>query len=167
VNVVYCRVCQRGDKTPANTTERQLGSDTALKRELAKRILNAMNERGWNGSELARRASKYHEVTRDNVSNYLNGKQLPGPAKLNALAKAFGMEATELLPHRRTESSLPAPTQMRDMGNGLAHLNLDRVVPFNLALDILRMIEQSNGKDNGNNEGQNDRPARRRVASHR
>lgn len=144
-----------------------MGSDAALKREFAKRLLNAMSGHGWNGSEVARRASKYHEVTRDNVSNYLNGKQLPGPAKLNALAKALGMEIAELLPHRRPESSLPAPTQMRDLGNGRAHLNIDRVVPFKLALEILRMIEQTNGKDNGNDEGQNDRPARRRAAGNR
>lgn len=141
-----------------------MGTDGALKREFAKRLTAAMNDHGWNGSELARRATKYHEVTRDNVSSYLNGKQLPGPAKLNAMAKALNMPITDLLPQRRSESSLPAPTQMRDLGNGNAHLNIDRVVPFKLALDIMNLIERGTpSKDNGDHGRQNDKPARRRA----
>lgn len=144
-----------------------MGTDGALKREFAKRLTAALNDHGWNGSELARRASKYHEVTRDNISSYCNGKALPGPAKLAAIAKALGVDTPAILPHRRSESSLPAPTQMRDLGNGNAHLNIDRVVPMKLALDVLQMLERGiPSKDN--DDGREDhRPARKRVSGQR
>jgi transcriptional regulator with XRE-family HTH domain len=146
-----------------------VGTEGTLKREFAKRLAAEINKQGWNGSELARRASKYAPVTRDNVSNYLNAAAIAGPTKLVAMAKALNVTPTDLLPSRpRDPAAAASPLQMRDLGNGTAQLTIDRVVPYRLALDVLNLLGAStNTDDEDKNGGHHDSGPRRRVSGHR
>lgn len=65
------------------------------KQEFGRRLYNAMMRKGWNQSELSRRSG----VPRDSISIYIRGKSLPGPASLQKLADALGLEPLDLLPN--------------------------------------------------------------------
>ncbi len=66
----------------------------AIKADFARRLQKALNDKGWNQSDLARAA----DIGRDSVSVYLRGKSLPGPKHLTSISKALGVEANDLLP---------------------------------------------------------------------
>lgn len=55
-------------------------------------LQDEMNKRGWNNSELARRAG----VTRGAIGNVLRGDRRPGSDLAAAIAKAFGMRPDEV-----------------------------------------------------------------------
>lgn len=78
------------------------GSEQRL-REFGKRVLELMNKRGWNQSELARRSS----LPRDSVSRYITGKNNPSPANLQKLADALGVQPETLLPASAPEDAQP------------------------------------------------------------
>ena len=67
----------------------------------AKRLQKAMDAKGWSQADLARQASvflepkgdKPVEITRDNISKYMNGKMIPRGDRLAAMAKALGVES--------------------------------------------------------------------------
>jgi transcriptional regulator with XRE-family HTH domain len=102
--------------------------------DFAKRLQDALNDKGWTQSELARRMApllKESRIGRDNISKYVRGKVLPLPPALEAMAKVLGVESKDLLPTRATStvSEELAPSSLRDIGG-------DRYwVQLNLALD--------------------------------
>lgn len=70
-----------------------MGGTASIKAEFARRLQTAMVGRGWNQSELARRASEClpkpapgqtrgHAIGRDLISHYVRGAMLPGPSNL-------------------------------------------------------------------------------------
>lgn len=77
---------------PANSP---LAPTHLKKQSFGRRLYHLMLERGWHQSELARRAG----IPRDAVSIYVRGKSFPTPKNLAALALAFGMKETDLLPN--------------------------------------------------------------------
>jgi transcriptional regulator with XRE-family HTH domain len=87
----------------------QDGSAQAVKNEFARRLEERRNAKGWNQSELARRATEHlpiaaegqklgHKIGRDQISHYSRGVSLPRPETLEAIAKALGCEPSDLLP---------------------------------------------------------------------
>jgi transcriptional regulator with XRE-family HTH domain len=83
----------------------------AIRMQFAKRLQDALNEKGWTQSELARRVApklKDSRIGRDNISKYVRGKVLPLPAALHAIAEVLGMEAKDLLPSRATQAVVDA-----------------------------------------------------------
>jgi transcriptional regulator with XRE-family HTH domain len=66
----------------------QLGKD-----KLSMRLNKLMVERGWNQSELGRRAG----LNRDNIHNYCKASNYPSPVHIDKIARAFGMTVSELL----------------------------------------------------------------------
>lgn len=105
----------------------------AVKTEFARRVQAAMVNKGWNQSELARRAALHmpdKKFGRDNVSNYIRGTSMPGPTHLNALARALGVQAKELVPARGMPSAddKAPPLDVKDLTDGRAWLRVNQAV---------------------------------------
>src|SRR5262245_21670163 len=80
---------------------------SAIRLDFARRLQNALSDKGWNQAELARRVApllKESRIGRDNISKYVRGKVLPLPHALEAIAKVLGMESRDLLPERGTQA---------------------------------------------------------------
>lgn len=119
-------------------------ADDAMKAAFAQRLVAVMRERGWTQSELARRA----RIGRDNVSGYIRGKNLPGPAILNRLAVALAVGPEELIPVAAHD--LPSTTKrngftlrhLTDDGNRV-WLQVEQTLPWDQAEAILRILGHS------------------------
>src|SRR5690242_2615855 len=72
-------------------------------------------EKGVNGAELARKASLHvpsgKVIGRDNISWYLNGRSMPTPIYLAAIAKVLEVDPQFLIPrdHAQKPGELPPP----------------------------------------------------------
>jgi transcriptional regulator with XRE-family HTH domain len=112
--------------------------------DFAKRLQDALNEKGWTQSELARRMApmlKESRIGRDNISKYVRGKVLPLPAALEAMAKVLGVEAKDLLPSRGTQTSTEmSPLDVRDIGAGRVWLQVNQAVDWPVALKIMNLL---------------------------
>lgn len=119
----------------------------AVKAEFARRLQRAFVEKGWNQSELARRAEKFmpdRNFPRDNISKYVRGKVLPGPTHLNAMARALSMKPDDLLPQRgvpQAGQEHPA-LHFQDLGDGNVWLRVNRALSFETALEIMNLIKK-------------------------
>lgn len=119
----------------------------ALLVEFGRRIQRHMVQKGWNQSELARRANDHmtgeSKMSRDNISKYLNGQSMPSPVRLNALAKTFDTTPDELLPSRGvTQGSEKVPAfDMRDVGEGQVWLRVNQQVEWSKALKIMEILK--------------------------
>lgn len=118
----------------------------AIRLAFASRLQNAMIAKGWNQSELARRAtevSKSGPITRDVVSVYIRAKSLPGPDNLASLAAALGMERSELLPSRGITAAVSAapPAEVRDLGEGKVWIRINQEADWPTALEILGLLK--------------------------
>lgn len=122
----------------------------AVKAEFARRLQQSMVKKGWNQSELARRAAEYTNdgvFGRDNVSLYIRGLVLPGPVHLHALSKALSVKPDELLPTRGAPSAderVP-PLDVRDAGNGQAWLRVNMAVSWAVALEVMKLLKETAG----------------------
>lgn len=118
----------------------------ALRREFARRLQAFMDDKGWNQAELARRTAEHcrtGKFGRDNVSSYIRAISLPGPVYLKAIAKALGVEKEDLLPSglaRGVDTALPE-VQVRDAGDGLAHLKINQAVKWEVAIKVLELLK--------------------------
>lgn len=116
-----------------------------IKAEFAKRLQKAITDKGWNQSELARRAAAFTEdgvFGRDNVSTYIRGKTLPGPIHLSALCKVLGVEPSDLVPSRGMPSvdDVNPPLDVKDLGAGRAWLRVNQPVDWTIALKVLEIL---------------------------
>jgi transcriptional regulator with XRE-family HTH domain len=122
--------------------------------KLARKLYEAMMERGMTQSDLARAAWGTHvdargytvAKNRDRISMYLAGKALPDPKNMKALADALGMTVEEL--------ALPAAASVGDQKGtslamqavaghpGKAHLRIDMLLPIELAAKIVALISE-------------------------
>src|SRR5262245_35177263 len=123
----------------------------AIRMDFAKRLQDALSDRGWTQSELARRMApllKESRIGRDNISKYVRGKVLPLPAALEAMAKVLEVESKELLPSRATAgvSEELSPLDVRDIGAGMVWLQINQAVEWPTALKILGILR---GKTDG------------------
>jgi len=106
-----------------------------------------MAKKGWNQSELAREASKFmpegKKIHRDTISVYINTKSMPGRERLEAIAKALGVEAVELLPNkvRPMSRNIQPPIEARDLGDGNVWLRINQSVSWGVALKILELVK--------------------------
>lgn len=106
----------------------------AVKTEFARRVQAAMVNKGWNQSELARRASLHmpdKKFGRDNVSNYIRGTSMPGPTHLNALARALGMPSAD---------DKAPPLDVKDLTDGRAWLRVNQAVDWQVAMQIVALL---------------------------
>lgn len=136
-------------------SENRSSGDKAVYAEFGRRLQARMIALGWNQSELSRRASAYlpkpakgqvqgHSLGRDRISSYIRGKYLPRPDALEALAKALGCKASDLLPpegvpHVHEEGPL---LEMHSIDGQRVALRINRVVTLRTATQIIALLEQ-------------------------
>jgi len=112
-----------------------------------------MAAKGWNQSDLAREATKFmpegKSVNRDNISVYVNVKAMPGRDRLEAMARALGVETTDLLPNvMRPVSKNVTPTrEVKDLGGGRVWLRVNQEISWAAAIKILQMLEEEASAD--------------------
>lgn len=124
-----------------------LAPKAVTREEFGRRLYQLMLTKGWNQSELSRRA----DVPRDSVSMYIRGKTLPTPASLEKLAIALGVTALDLLPNH-TESAIDEDTpsfEIKQSPNtpNTAWLRVNRLVTLTAALKIADILANDNVAD--------------------
>lgn len=125
------------------------------RRLFGRRIAQLINEKGWNNSELATRASRHMSngkvIGRDAISRYVNGVSVPTPLHLEALAHALGATPSLLLPraHNQARNEPPPPPDAEpdvlrtsERSDGRIHIQLDRYVPWAEAQKILEILRE-------------------------
>lgn len=117
------------------------------KQDFAKRLYRLMLSRGWNQSELARRA----DLPRDSVSTYIRAKVMPTPQSAQRLAAALGVTPEELLPNF-VESAIEEDTPSLEMKVSVnapskAWLRVNRLVSLATAARVIDLIEAENAAD--------------------
>lgn len=107
-------------------------------------------DKGWTQTELARRASQFSDkpITRDRISKYSLGHSLPGQPHLLAISKALGVSASDLLPPRVVRNLATHPLRATLREDGMAELNINMMVPWELAVAVVKMIREATGSDN-------------------
>ncbi len=130
----------------------------AIRAQFAKRLQDALNDKGWTQSELARRVApllRESRIGRDNISKYVRGKVLPLPPALEAIARVLDMEAKDLLPSRATKtvSEEFTPTSLRDIGGEKYWVQINLALPADDALNIMRMVREALKKGKGGEGG--------------
>lgn len=131
--------------------------DKAVYVEFGRRLQSRMIALGWSQTDLARFASAHlpqpakgqvqgHSIGRDQISSYIRGKYLPRPHVLEAIAKALGCEASDLLPAASVpsvgdESPAFSLTDVDGTGKRVA-LRINRVVTRKTAAAIIHLLEE-------------------------
>ena len=131
-------------------SDRPLAPKHLSRQEFAKRLYRLMLKRGWNQSELARRA----DLPRDSVSTYIRAKVMPTPQSAERLARALGVAPEELLPNH-VESAIEEDTPSLEMKVSVnaphkAWLRVNRLVSLSTAAKVIGLIEAED-----NPEGEN------------
>jgi transcriptional regulator with XRE-family HTH domain len=122
-----------------------------VRAEFGRRLQYYMVKKGWIQSELARQAALHTKdgyFGRDNVSNYINGHNLPGPVLLNALAKALEVAPTDLLPTHlvaSTDEQMPS-LDVSNVGDGTAWIRINQRIPWPLALKVMELLNSQSSK---------------------
>lgn len=124
----------------------------AIRMDFAKRLQDALSDKGWTQSELARRMApllRESRIGRDNISKYVRGKVLPLPPALAAMAKVLGCEPSDLLPSRATQavSDQLSPMDVRDIGGGRYWLQINQAVDADIALEIMSLLHRARKKE--------------------
>ncbi len=134
--------------------EDELGLRKGAKKRFASRLWALIRDprRGWNQSELARRAG----LGRDSISSYLRQKQFPELAAQEKLAQAFGMGVEELMAgvygseEDAQDNTTPPVLEARETRPGFMMLRINKEVPAALAGRILAILfeaERTEGAD--------------------
>ncbi|MEX0278490.1 MAG: helix-turn-helix domain-containing protein [Ruegeria sp.] len=111
------------------------------KKEFGRKLKALNTERGWNQSELARRAG----IPRDSVSTYVRGVSLPNPKSLQKLADALGATPADLIPNMvqdaTEEESTSLNMRVSTGAPNTAWLQVNRLVSLTTAVKVIEMIE--------------------------
>jgi transcriptional regulator with XRE-family HTH domain len=122
--------------------------DADLRRIFRERVKELLLDKGWNQSELARRA----DVGRDQISTYLrdNPRSLPTPSTLVKIARALGVSTNELLPtagNLHAASALPAEMYGDEDGY---RVKINIKLPFARAIEVLKLVQLAHSEAAGN-----------------
>lgn len=117
-----------------------------LKEEVARRINALLDAKGWNQSELSRRASvlapKGVQIERSRIHTICSGKHLPNQVALSAIAKAFGVKTTDLIPEDKVvwDGAVTPPISMSTQPDGKTRLKIDMAVDMGTAIKVLGLL---------------------------
>jgi transcriptional regulator with XRE-family HTH domain len=127
------------------------------KAEFSRRLEAYRLQKGWNHSELARRATthlpkpavgqkRHHQIGRDLIGQYVRGKILPNPVYLEALAKALSVNTSDLLPNGSARGHQPTGDQpafaMEAVDEGRVAFRLNRTLSLTTALKIANILAE-------------------------
>lgn len=126
-----------GDSLP----DSKLAPKHLTKQQFGKRLYRLMLAKGWNQSELARRAG----LPRDLVSTYIRGASLPTPPSLKKVAEALGEKPEALLPNQ-LESAIDEDSPIFEMkispnAPDVAWLRINRLVSTPIAIKVAEMLQ--------------------------
>ncbi|WP_068314878.1 helix-turn-helix domain-containing protein [Polycladidibacter hongkongensis] len=116
------------------------------KDEFGRRVYSLMLSKGWNQSELARRAS----LNRDAISTYVRGASLPSDGNLRKLAAALEVKPEDLLPNvigrafekDNAELELKVSPGRPDY----AWVKINRLLSLEAALKVMEIVRQDDEK---------------------
>jgi transcriptional regulator with XRE-family HTH domain len=118
--------------------------DRRRKNEFAKRLVQFRAAKRWSQSDLWRRVvdrlpedTKFH---RTSISRYESGTNIPAPQIVQVLAETLGVSAEQLLPNE--EVGRTDVTTFSEVGDGIVRVTIDKLVPYDVALEILRLARQ-------------------------
>lgn len=124
-----------------------------LRTVFSRNLREHMRKRGWNQSEMARRANNSMpkdatQMTRDNISRYARGENYPGPERMEGLCKALGIKYAELVPEdeRLTEDEYlrlkSRPRWKVDLNTSAdgCRLFVDANVPFEIGVKVFELL---------------------------
>lgn len=121
--------------------------------EFARKLHAAMTKKGFSQSDLARAVwgtvtdKRGYEVAknRDQVSQYLHGKSLPGPENLQKLANALGVATEDLAPPNPgpLDKGRPAVSMTAIAGSpDRVRLTVDMVVSLKVAVAAMGILSE-------------------------
>jgi transcriptional regulator with XRE-family HTH domain len=113
-----------------------------VRKAFGRKVQTLMLKKGWNQSELARRA----DMGRDNVSGYIRGKNTPNSKHLQRLSDALGVTPDELFPGViATEISDESIMDVRVLRNDptKSALRINAVVPNEVAFACMKLISEA------------------------
>lgn len=139
------------DMTNDKAVDPNLDPQKKAKELFARRLWRLMTEKGWNQSELARRAG----IGRDRVNVYIQGNALPTPENAKKLAAAFGIPVLKLYPEGEAlvgaaaahggfaaMTTVDLPTlKFETRDNGQVYFQLNDEIPMDLALEFIAMLQ--------------------------
>jgi transcriptional regulator with XRE-family HTH domain len=107
-----------------------------IKQEFARKLQKAMLDKGWNQSELARRAG----MGRDNISGYMSGRILPGSKHLKKLEDALSQQLIEGVV-LRDEPDTPM-LEIKQHDDGMVVIRMVQIVPMSVAMEIMELLKE-------------------------
>lgn len=124
------------------------------RQEFGRRLYSLMLGKGWHQSELARQSG----LPRDSISTYVRGRSMPTPQNLEALAKAFGLTAEELLPNYNEAAVMDEENPSFEMkastaAPGTVWLRVNRSVSMTAAIKIASILENDHVSDGSGSRG--------------
>lgn len=150
---------QRRSLSPATTAktvkERTLPIDKDV---FAERLWSAIKRSGLTYKETARRAQEHlppgARISDVSVWSYAKGRSLPRRmTHVEALSKVLGIDTDELLTtHSHSHAHAPRgaeagngtqEVQIEDLGDGRAFLRIAQPLPWQVAVEILRLVKAS------------------------
>ena len=134
------------DDTPKSLTKQEFG----------RRLHAILLEKGWNQSELARKAN----LGRDAISTYVRGRSFPEPGSLHKIASALGMDPGTLLPNA-LESAIDQDAPALEIRESTSHpgmtwLRVNRRVTRRQALAILQILTDEGNQGRGHDDDDDD-----------
>ncbi|HMB10796.1 hypothetical protein [Saliniramus sp.] len=146
---------QRRSLSPAMTAkpvkERTLPIDKDV---FAERLWSAIKRSGLTYKETARRAQEHlppgARISDVSVWSYAKGRSLPRRmTHVEALSKVLGIDTDELLttqahaPRGAEAENSTQEVQIEDLGDGRAFLRIAQPLPWQVAVEILRLVKAS------------------------
>lgn len=125
-----------------------------IKREFASRLRRHLLKKGWSQTDLANAAAKKmpdKKFGRYLISGYVNAQYLPHSLNLEAIAAALDISPDELIPQGGTNlpkrGEATPPQDLRVLGDGRASLRINQVVPMDVALKILQLLNETSKRE--------------------
>lgn len=119
--------------------------DRRRKNEFAKRLVQFRTAKRWSQSDLWRRVvdrlpadTKFH---RTSISRYESGTNIPAVQIAQVLAEALGVSVDQLLPPEDKTARTEVAT-FSEVGDGIVRLTLDKLVSYETALEVLRLVRK-------------------------
>lgn len=122
----------------------ELSNPDTTKKEMGRRIAAFMERAEMTQSDLARAT----DIGKDSISQYVNGKQIPGAVNRNKIAMALDVEVMELFPPKfqramahNAEGTLRfalSPTKP-----GFAWIEVAQLLPAKDARDVLAIVTEA------------------------